>query len=91
MNTYTVIFVRCVNAPPGLTAGKNYPVVRLELTDLILTDNDATYIPVPSAGLETLGMCKVKTTFDMYEKTFIHNVLKPAKDDFCDAMHIYYS
>ncbi len=87
MNKFKVFFVKCTKASDGLTVGKNYPVLGLPLSDLIL--NDAGKLEAVPLGCDVFGMVVIKTTRDMHDPEF-HQGLRKARDAFCEAMHIYY-
>lgn len=87
MNTFKVFFVKLTKAADGLTVGKNYPVLGLPNSDLIL--NDAGKLePVP-LHCDVLGHVKLRTTRDMHDPD-LHLAMRKVRDAFCDAMHIYY-
>lgn len=87
MNTFKVFIVKVTKAADGLTVGKNYPVLGLPNSDLIL--NDARKLePVPT-HCEVLGHVKLRTVRDMHDPDF-HAQLLRVREDFCAAMQPYY-
>lgn len=88
VNTYTVWFVKCTAGHDNVTPGKNYSVVSLGQSDVIMGDN-GKFTELPCNGIQTLGMVKLRSVSGIHDPSF-KTFIDKAKDDFCAAMHNFY-
>lgn len=88
VNTYTVWFVKCTSGHDNVTPGKNYPVLSLGQSDVILGD-DGKFSDLPCNGMQTLGMVKIRSVSGTHDPS-LKKLMTTAKEEFCAAMYHFY-